>query len=133
MASLRSSFRLCESPRAPARWSRWRRRSPRRPGPLEVPAGHLVVRAIHQDDRPVLPLDLAVQRAHVQVVELAVVGHPALEDDVRELVVAGQLPDGAAPFTVLDHVNARLEAAALVKRGHLQAVDLDAEVEVEKW
>jgi hypothetical protein len=31
---------------------------------------------------------------------------------------------------VLDHVDARLEAAALVERGHLQAFDLDAKLKL---
>src|SRR5690606_22721532 len=104
-----------------------------RPGVEEVPARDLLPAAIEEDYRAVAAAYLAAHDVAMPLVELDVVGHPPLEDDVAVLGHPRQLPrrQVVAALAVLDHVGRRVEAAHLVEGGASDAVDLDEEVEVE--
>src|SRR2546422_11314582 len=97
-----------------------------RPPFTEVPTHFLGARVIHEDDRAVLPLDLAVDDLLAPLPELCVVGDAPLERDVRVLDEPRQLARrvGLVALAVVHGILGGIETGALAEPGASDAVNL---------
>src|SRR5262245_20124708 len=100
-----------------------------RPAAPEVPAQDFPHALVHQDDGPVGAPDRSVHRGDEPVPEREVAGDAALQDDVRELREARDLPHRAslAAVAILDHGDFGAQPGNLPERAaHRPAVVADA-------
>src|SRR6266550_1027011 len=102
------------------------------PGADEVPSGNLLAGSIKQDNGAVLPFKLTLHCLAMPVVELLVVGEAPLEHDVAVFGDAWEFAQSRilASLSVLNDINRRVEATALVKRSSGDAINLDQEVKI---
>src|SRR5262245_51987854 len=102
-----------------------------RPAVVEGPPLLLLAGVVHEDDRAVLPLDLAVDGLLAPLPERGVVGGAPLERDVGVLVQPRQLAGGErllVTLAVLDGVLRRIQARRLAESAAIDALDFQPEI-----
>src|SRR4029453_5947375 len=103
------------------------------PGLVDRPADLVAPQLVQQDDGEVPAVEVAPAAGAPHLDNPRITGEAVAQDDPAVLDAPGQLasPAQVAARAVCDRLDSALGQVDLAEAGHLGALDLDAEVEIE--